>query len=483
MIQANIPLQVKQPDFESPLEAQAKVMSIQDMIQRRDLQRQEGQLRSQSIQQNDLALKQQQRAQQGTQLWADTLRNNTKLEDGHVVFDEPAIETAFTQNGFADLVPKFREQQDALRKQARDAFKDELQTTHEKAMEVDRMAADVVDEPTYQQFRTNALRMNPAMKLPGAYDDSAKDTIKKIQEETKKLRVSLMTPLEQLEYADRVASLPENQSKEIARRLQLYSENNKDQAGNPVPAPQWFKDAVMADVMKIPQMSRPSTPQKRGQLTGDQLPPDATTISGQPITKRDKGTTYSKYYIGDQLAGYEAEVTKPLAADRKRDMAIEAAQAANPSLTPEEARTLVLKQEYQKARLDVLNAQELSEGRELDNKTKRDILDGKLSPVSARMLITNIASRAAKLATPEVQATLEEGSPYSGKSLPQLENLLLGELGFTRKELTDAIAAKPGNAPSKPADSGTIRVRNKKTGQTGTMPAKNFDPAKYERIQ
>ncbi len=33
-----------------------------------------------------------------------------------------------------------------------------------------------------------------------------------------------------------------------------------------------------------------------------------------------------------------------------------------------------------------------------------------------------------------------------------------------------------------PSTSGTIRVRRKDNGQTGSMPAGNFDPAKYDKL-
>lgn len=37
-------------------------------------------------------------------------------------------------------------------------------------------------------------------------------------------------------------------------------------------------------------------------------------------------------------------------------------------------------------------------------------------------------------------------------------------------------------AGSAPASGGTIKVRDKKTGQTGSMPADKFDPSKYEKV-
>jgi hypothetical protein len=45
---------------------------------------------------------------------------------------------------------------------------------------------------------------------------------------------------------------------------------------------------------------------------------------------------------------------------------------------------------------------------------------------------------------------------------------------------------KGGNQPAQPQQapaSGTIRVRHKASGQTGTLPASEFDPAQYEQVQ
>ena len=446
----------------SPIESGARrVLSLREAIDSsrvRQLQMSNEQLRQDEAK---LDIENKKKVAQSQQVWGDTIRSNTKFENGKVVFDDAAIKGGFIKAGMPELATKFEQDQSALRKTARDTFLEELDVARTQAVEIDRLASGVTDEGTYQAFRRQAMGVNPQMPLPPTYNDEAKSVIGQIREEAKSIKLSSLTALQQVDYQDKLTRLPENQASEVERKVKLYREKFGKEPD------QFLQDLIFMDAAGLPALSRPQTPKKLGQTSGANLPPDARDRDGELISDRSKSALYNEFAIGNGESYYVRQDAKQTAARDRREMAVEAAMVANPKLTEGTARQMVLRHEYESNRLSLLNQTELAEGRAMSNQEKRDFLDGKLSSARALQLLNRIAVDAARLASAEIQAGLEDDSPYFGKSLPQIENSLLSEYGFSRKELTDAIGTKkaaPESAPpaTKPATRPPISSFEKK---------------------
>lgn len=284
--------------------------------------------------------------------------------------------------------------------------------------------------------------------------------------DTDKARIVQEFALKDAEKARQLKNAPKevddkiNANIAIARKY-VKIKDKENPNGRPLrddePLPEAYTDAIIEDAMGLPQQRATSQTVKAiGRVEGKNLPSDATTVTGDPIT--DRSGAYLPVYRGDELLGYQREDKKMLASEVKLEQDISDAMAANPKLTREAATSLVRTQNFQKRRLDIVNAQELLEGRTLSNKMRQDIIDGKITPATARAALSTIRTEAQALARADQNGTLSPDSPYAGKSAPQIEEMLIPTYGFSKDELMKAIGgggATPAAVPAAPRSPAT----------------------------
>lgn len=265
--------------------------------------------------------------------------------------------------------------------------------------------------------------------------------------------------------------------------LELYKKNN----GGKDPDP-WMRDIILGRAMGLGYIQpRTTKPTRVGQTGGDKLPADATDIEGNPVTGK-KGELYNKYQNPDGTTSYERADRAPSAAEGRLQLDIEAVQSANPTMGDAAARQFALRQNYQMNRMALINAQALSTGRELSNQRMQDILNGKPGKDDAQWVLNHFRLEAQSIANPDNQAMLEPTSPFSQKSVGQIEELLLNQYGLDKQDLVKAAAGSgPLPAPAKTAPAaaggfGPVETRTLKSGGTVKV-RKNLKTGKYEEVK
>lgn len=264
------------------------------------------------------------------------------------------------------------------------------------------------------------------------------------------------------EKKKQLAALPGEQQAQIDSNIKVarkyYRVVDKDNPnGRPLRddenLPPSYSQAIIEDVLKIDPrytQERNQTVKAIGRVEGKNLPADAKTITGEPIT--DRNGAYLPVYRGDTLLGYQREDKKPLASEVKFNQDVDDAMAADKTLTRESATQLVRTNNFKSRRLSIVNSQELLTGRQLANQQRKDIIEGKITPATARGVIGTIRTEALTIARADANGTLSPDSPYTGKSAAEIEDLLIPFYGYSKEELMKAVGGNtsPAAIPAAP---------------------------------
>lgn len=224
------------------------------------------------------------------------------------------------------------------------------------------------------------------------------------------------------------------------------------------------------------------------------------TAQGQPAGQRVRTVREQQRLMGlmptlaaaegrREVAGIQADAKTQAADMRNQTMALVAIMKENGLQDRDISKTLTqiegldVKQQIAvlKALTDIEKAR-IGAGATLGAaKTRADAGSGPEDPAE-KELRTSINALANITSKPEWQK--DAASMAEFKRLTARISELQSSLGRPAGQTAPRRSAKPKPAaPSTPPQSGgTIRVRIKKTGQTGSIPAANFDPVKYEKI-
>jgi len=283
-----------------------------------------------------------------------------------------------------------------------------------------------------------------------------------------KARILQQYALGDEEKARQLANLPKETAAKVDANIAVarkyYRVRDKDNPnGRPLrddeALPDAYTQAILEEsgVMNQPRAAGSQTVKAIGRVEGKNLPADAKTVTGEPITDAERKTgAYLPVYRGDELLGYQREDKKMLASEVKLAQDIDDAMSANPKLSRDDATKLVRNQNFQARRLNIVNAQELASGRQLSNQMRKDILDGKVTPATARAAMASIRSEAQTFARADKDGSLDPSSPYAGKSAPEIEEMLIPLYGYSKDELLKAIGGKTdATVPAAPRGPGS----------------------------
>jgi hypothetical protein len=289
----------------------------------------------------------------------------------------------------------------------------------------------------------------------------------KAQREQEVLDLDKKRMLQRLEVEDadraaQLAKLPKELEVKIDTNIRLarkyYRVKDKENPnGRPLrddeALPESYSQAIIEDAMGLPQARAvPNVkPQKVSEI--DKAPDGAVDIEGKPVA----GTgPFNVYLQPDGTKAYEPLTRKKLASEVKFDQDVTDEITANPKLTRAQAEVAVRTRNVQSRRLNIVNAQELASGRQLSNQMRKDILEGKVTPATARAALSTIRAEAQALARADQNGTLSPDSPYAGKSAPQIEEMLIPTYGFSKDELMKAIGggSTTTTVPNPPARGG-----------------------------
>lgn len=238
--------------------------------------------------------------------------------------------------------------------------------------------------------------------------------------------------------------LPQEQKDQIESDIKLYKETygadpNQDDL-----------DAIYSGVTKT-QLTPKGTLKYSPPTPAGSLPPGAKDPDGNYIdrSKNPDVKAYMQTSIGGKVMGwvpaFEPQSAKESVFEKQQKEKIQEVMASNPGMSEDVAKIQVLKQGFQKRRLDLANAGALLTGRKLSNQDKEDLQNGILNRGTAANLLASATARAKEYAKLSDEGKLATNSPYADKTAPEIEEILIGEAGHTRAELNQAVA-KPAAA-------------------------------------